>query len=126
MSEVENVETEKKSIVPSKYAGKYKKGHGDELAQFIEAQSAGEDGKFDWDNFFALIRANGVAEDKVVHYEALVASKAPGSQGRARMTLRNMLASIVRKADGQVKDINGETHTVELAPLPARQQKADA
>lgn len=121
---VSEVETEKKSIVPSKYAGKYKKGEGDELKLFIEGQCSDE-GKFSFDKFFELCRKNGVADDKVAHYEALVASKVPGSQGRARMTLRNMLAPVVRKA-GSLVGLDGASAAITLPPLPERQQKADA
>lgn len=99
-----------KSIVPSKYANKYKKGGNDALAQHITAQTGGDLAKF-----FALCRANGIAEEKVAHYETQVTEKRPGANGRARMTLRNMLENIVRKADGKVKNIDGSETTVELA-----------
>lgn len=85
-----------KSIVPSKYAGRYKSGGEDPLAQFIKAQCATNEG-FSFPKFFELCRKNGIAEEKVAHYEGQVAAKRHGAEGRARMTLRNMLATLVRK-----------------------------
>ena len=101
-----------KSIVPAKYAGKYKDGGSDALAQFINAECKGADG-FDYDKFFELCRINGLPEDKVAHYEDQVNAKKLGSQGRARMTLRNMLATIARK-DGQLKGLDEGLVEVEL------------
>lgn len=101
-----------KSIVPAKYAGKYKDGGSDALAQFINAECKGSDG-FDYDKFFELCRVNGLPEDKVAHYQAQVDSKKLGSQGRARMTLRNMLATIARKS-GQLKGLDEGLVEVEL------------
>lgn len=83
--------TKTKSIVPSGWKPK-----NDELSQFIDKQCSGKDG-FEMTAFFTLCRKNGIAEDKVKHYEDLVASKAHGAQGRAKMTLRNMLATPARK-----------------------------
>lgn len=105
--------TEKKSIVPTKYAGKYKNGGSDALANFINEQCTGKEG-FEYPAFFSLARTNDLPEEKVAHYEQLVAEKAHGSQGRARMTLRNMLATIARK-NGELKGLNGEMTTIELA-----------
>lgn len=86
----------KKSIVPEKYSGKYK-GAGDAVSEFINAQSSGKEG-FEFTAFFALARKNGIAEDKVAHYEAQVLEeKRPGAAGRARMTLGNMIRSLARK-----------------------------
>jgi hypothetical protein len=85
-----------KSIVPSKYAGRYKNGGEDALATFIKEQCA-EEGNFKFDKFFELCRKNGLPEEKVAHYEGQVGEKRHGAEGRARMTLRNMLATIVRK-----------------------------
>ena len=108
--------TEKKSIVPSKYAGKYKGGGSDALAEFINAECTGKEG-FEFSAFFALARANGLPEEKVAHYEGQVAEKRHGAQGRARMTLRNMLATIARK-NGKLAKLNGETQDIDL-PKPA-------
>jgi hypothetical protein len=105
MTDTTNAPT-KKSIVPAKYAGKYKDGGSDVLAKFINEQCKGADG-FDYAKFFDLCRENGLPKDKVDHYEAQVASKKLGSQGRARMTLRNMLATIARK-DAKLKDLDGD------------------
>jgi hypothetical protein len=85
-----------KSIVPSKYAGRYKNGGEDPLALFIKQQCV-EDGNFSFPKFFDLCRKNGITEEKVAHYEGQVAEKRHGAEGRARMTLRNMLATLVRK-----------------------------
>jgi hypothetical protein len=101
-----------KSIVPAKYAGRYKDGGSDALAQFINTECKGTDG-FDYDKFFELCRINGLPEDKVAHYQAQVDSKRLGSQGRARMTLRNMLATIARK-NGQLKALDEGLVEVEL------------
>jgi hypothetical protein len=96
MSDI-NVETKStKSIVPSKYAGRYKNGGDDPLAVFIKEQCT-VDGNFSFDRFFELCSANGIAEEKVEHYRNQVAEKRHGAEGRARMTLRNMLATFVRK-----------------------------
>jgi hypothetical protein len=91
-----------KSIVPSKYAGRYKNGGEDPLALFIKSECVA-DGNFDFGKFFELCRKNGIAEEKVAHYQAQVAEKRHGAEGRARMTLRNMLATLVRKANSAVK-----------------------
>lgn len=100
-----------KSIVPSGWKSK-----NDQLAQFVNEQCSGKEG-FEYPAFFALCRKNGLAEDKVKHYEELVASKAHGSQGRAKMTLRNMLATIARK-DGKLIGLSGEEVAIDL-PKPA-------
>jgi hypothetical protein len=91
-----------KSIVPSKYAGRYKNGGEDPLALFIKSECTA-DGNFDFGKFFELCRKNGIPEEKVAHYEGQVAEKRHGAEGRARMTLRNMLATIVRKNNSATK-----------------------
>lgn len=106
---------EKKSIVPSKYAGKYKGGGSDALAEFIKTHASGKDG-FEFTAFFELCRKNGIAEDKVKHYADLVTAKAHGAEGRARMTLRNMLATFARK-NGKLVDLSGKEHPIDL-PKP--------
>ena len=105
-----------KSIVPSKYSGRYKNGGDDPLALFIKEQSV-VDGNFSFDKFFELIEANGVPSEKVEHYRAQVAEKRHGAEGRARMTLRNMLATIVRK-NGKAIGLDGDEYAVNL-PKPA-------
>jgi hypothetical protein len=102
--------TERKSIVPSKYGTKYKKGGSDDLAKFINAQCTVESG-FDFDKFFDLCRANGIDAAKVDHYQQQVADKRHGAPGRARMTLRNMLATPARK-NGKLVGLDG--HEVPL------------
>lgn len=101
----------KKSIVPSGWKSKE-----DSLAKFINEQATGKDG-FEYTAFFALCRKNGLAEEKVAHYEGLVAEKAHGSQGRAKMTLRNMLATIARK-NGKLTALDGSEVAIDL-PKPA-------
>jgi len=113
-----------KSIVPSKYAGKYKDGGSDEVAAFIKEQSSGKDG-FEYGAFFALCRKNGIDEAKVAHYEGIVASKAHGGEGRARMTLGNMLRSKARK-DGKLISLGDEEVELHVAPLPERPKKEAA
>lgn len=117
-NQVEAGEAEKvtKSIVPSRYGNKYRNGGSDELATFINGQCAGKDG-FEYPAFFELCRKNGIAEDKVNHYASQVEEKRHGAPGRARMTLRNMLASIARK-EGKLVGLDGETHAVNV-PKPA-------
>jgi hypothetical protein len=113
-----------KSIVPGKYSGKYKNGGSDALAEFIKTQCNGKEG-FEFPAFFTLCRANGIAEDKVAHYSELVSSKAHGAEGRARMTLRNMLAAIARK-NGELVGIDGTTKTAIDLPKPAATGAAKA
>lgn len=114
--DAENQTAEKKSIVPSKYSGRYKGGGSDALAEFIKEQCTGKDG-FEFSAFFALARKNGLPEEKVAHYEGQIAEKRHGAQGRARMTLRNMLATIARK-EGKLTKLDGETQDIDL-PKPA-------
>jgi hypothetical protein len=119
MTEVETEVAETKtpkSIVPKKYANKYKGGGSDALAEFIKAQCTGKDG-FEWPAFFDLMRKNGIAEDQVAKYEVQVAEKRHGANGRARMTLRNMLAALARTR-GNVVDLNGVETPIDL-PKPA-------
>ena len=105
-----------KSIVQAKYAGRYKTGGEDELAQFIKQQCTDE-GNFHFSRFFELMAKNGVAQDKVDHYANQVAEKRHGAEGRARMTLRNMLATFVRK-NGKAIALDGSEVAVNL-PKPA-------
>jgi hypothetical protein len=95
-----------KSIVPTKYAGRYKNGGEDALANFIKDQCTTQEG-FQFDRFFDLCLKNGIAEDKVAHYKGQVAEKRHGAEGRARMTLRNMLATFVRK-NGKATALDGQ------------------
>lgn len=105
-----------KSIVPSKYAGRYKNGGEDPLAMFIKEQCATKEG-FSFDRFFELCSKNGIADDKVAHYKNQVAEKRHGAEGRARMTLRNMLATIVRK-NGKATGLDGSEVAIDV-PKPA-------
>lgn len=99
-------EAKGKSIVPKKYAGKYKNGGNDALAEFIKSQCNDEKGNFQFDKFFELCRKNGIADDKVAHYQTQVAEKRHGAEGRTRMTLRNMLATPARK-NGKLVGLDG-------------------
>lgn len=105
-----------KSIVPNKYGDKYKGGGSDALAEFINTQAKGKDG-FEYPAFFQLCKLNGLDEAKVDHYAGQVAEKRHGAQGRARMTLRNMLATLVRK-NGKLVGLDGTEHELSL-PKPA-------
>jgi hypothetical protein len=105
-----------KSIVPSRYAGRYKNGGEDELAVFIKEQCADKEG-FSFDKFFELCSKNGIAQDKVDHYKNQVTEKRHGAEGRARMTLRNMLATFVRK-NGKAIALDGSEVPLNL-PKPA-------
>ena len=104
------------SIVPKKYAGRYKNGGTDELATFIKEQCSSE-GNFSFERFFELMATNGLPTEKVEHYKAQVAEKRHGAEGRARMTLRNMLATLVRK-NGKAIGLDGSEVAISL-PKPA-------
>jgi len=108
----EPTEKTTKSIVPSKYSGRYKNGGEDALAQFIKEQCTA-DGKFDFEKFFELCSKNGLPQEKVDHYKGQVGEKRHGAEGRARMTLRNMLATIARK-NGKLVGLDGEECEVNL------------
>jgi len=125
-SEVENQETQtadaadksdaaaRKSIVPG--GGKSK---GDDLSKFIDEQCTGKDG-FQWPAFFELARKNiggSLTKDKIDHYEGQVAEKRHGAQGRAKMTIRNMMATIARK-NGKLVGLDGTEVALDL-PKPA-------
>jgi hypothetical protein len=118
MSDQANTETEAKvakSIVPARYAGRYKAGGSDALAEFINAQCKGKDG-FEYPAFFELALKNGVSQEQVDKYSAQVNEKRHGSQGRARMTLRNMIATSVRK-NGKAIALDGSEVAIDL-PKP--------
>lgn len=113
-----------KSIVPGRYGNKYRNGGSDALAEFINKQSTGADG-FEYPAFFELCRKNGIAEDKVAHYAAQVAEKRHGAPGRARMTLRNMLASIARK-NGKLVALDGTEVAIDVPKPPVSGSAAKA
>jgi len=102
-----------KSIVPARYAGRYKGGGSDALATFINDQCKGKEG-FEYEAFFELALKNGVSQEQVDKYAGQVAEKRHGSQGRARMTVRNMIATQVRKS-GVVIGLDGSETPIELA-----------
>lgn len=105
---------ETKSIVPAKYAGKYKGGGQGATSDFIRA-TCGEGDKFEYPAFFSLCRKNGIAEDKVALYEGQVESKTQGANGRARMTLGNMLRALARKNQKLVNLADEEVEVAEPA-----------
>lgn len=105
-----------KSVVPAKYAGKYKGGGSGPVPEFIKSQSY-DNGAIVLDSFWALCRKNELPEDKVQHYIDLVASKAQGAAGKARMTLGNMLAAKARK-QGFLLDQSGNQVALDV-PKPA-------
>lgn len=105
---------ETKSVVPAKYAGKYKDGGSGPTAEFIKAQCTGKEG-FEFPAFFDLASKNGIAEDKVAAYRQKVADNVAGAPGLARMTLGNMLRALARKQQN-LKDLKGKTVDV-LEPV---------
>lgn len=113
---VETPATAPKSIVPSKYAGKYKNGGSGAVPDFIKSQ-AYEGNDLVPDSFFSLCTVNGIDADKIAHYKAQVDAKTQGSAGRARMTLGNMLASKARK-QGFLLNQAGEQVALDV-PKPA-------
>lgn len=115
---------DRKSIVPAKYSSKYKDGGDSPTSKFIKQECVGKDG-FEFPAFFNLCRINGIAEDKVKHYEGVIASKAHGGEGRTRMTLRNMLATIARK-NGKLKKQDGTEQEVVEAKAPVSGAAAKA
>src|SRR5688572_14363405 len=88
--------TAPKSIVPGKYAGKYKNGGSDVVAEFIKSQSY-ENGDVVPESFFSLCTVNGLDEAKIAGFRDAVAAKTQGAAGRARMTLGNTLRAKARK-----------------------------
>lgn len=106
---------EAKSIVPKKYAGKYKGGGSDDLARFIK-QEAGEGDKFNWDSFWLLCRKNGIADEQVNKYQEQVSADAHGAKGRARMTLGNMLRAKARK-NGKLIKLDDTEDAVSVAAV---------
>jgi hypothetical protein len=101
------VATEKstKSIVPAKYAGKYKNGGSDPVADFIKSQ-CGEGEKFAFDSFWALCQKNGISEEQTNKYAGQIAEARQGAKGRARMTLGNTLRANARK-NGKLIALDG-------------------
>ena len=114
--------TEAKSIVPNKYAGKYKNGGQGPTSDFIRNQ-CGEGDKFEYDAFFNLASKNGIPEDKIALYKGQVDAKQLGANGRARMTLGNMLRAKARK-DQKLVALNGETIDVAEPQLPKPEKAA--
>ena len=117
---------EVKSIVPSKYAAKYKDPNNDDpLRTFIKEQCGQP---IDLSKFYALLRANGIAEEHIKKFEVLTENlgnddkgnpikPAGGVAGRAVMTLRNRLTPIARTDKGIV-GLDGKTYDVRLPPAP--------
>lgn len=114
-----DAETERKSIVPAKYANKYKNGGEGPTAEFIKDQCTEKDGTFSFSAFFDVARKNGIAEDKVSTYEQAVKEEAHGARGRARMTLGNMLRAKARK-EQKLAGLNGKPVDVAEAQLEVK------
>lgn len=95
-----------KTIVPPKYAGKYKNGGQGPLSDFIR-QTCGEGDKFEFTAFWELCRKNGISEEQITKYKQQVDDKAHGANGRARMTLANSLRAIARKQQ-TLKNLAGD------------------
>lgn len=115
-------ETAPKSIVPNKYAGKYKGGGSDPAAEFIKEKTY-DKGAVVLSSLYALCRQNlegTLTEEQVAKFEAQteVEKPAQGAAGRARMTLGNMLRARARK-NGGLKDLNGEFVAIEGLEKPA-------
>jgi hypothetical protein len=110
-----------KSIVPARYAGRYKGGGSSPTADFINTQCKDEKG-LSFDKFFDLCSANGISDVEVNKYKSQVDAKVGGSAGRARMTLGNRLVAIARKHQKLV-GLDGEEHEVAqpAAPTPAKE-----
>lgn len=111
--------TKTKSIVPPGWKPK-----NDELSQFIDKQCVGKDG-FEYSALFELCRKNGLDEAKIKNYEEVVASKVHGGQGRAKMTLRNMLATPARK-NGNLIALDGSEVAISIAKPAASGAAAKA
>ena len=125
MTDETNTATEAKvtkSIVPARYAGRYKGGGSDALAAFINEQCKDDKGNFSFDRFWDLCTANGIADAEVNKYKVQVEDKVNGAAGRARMTLRNRLAAIIRKT-GKAVDMNGDEQDLDV-PSPTAKKEA--
>jgi hypothetical protein len=110
-----------KSIVPSKYAAKYKDPKNDDpLRSFIKEQCGSP---IDLVKFYALLRANGIGDEHIKKFEAITTDLPEGTKpaggvaGRAVMTLRNRLTPIARSDKGIV-GLDGKTYDVKLPPAP--------
>ncbi len=118
--------TESKSVVPAKYAGKYKNGGSGATSDFIRAQ-CGEGDKFEFQAFFNLAALNGISDEQVAKYKGQVDAKENGANGRARMTLGNTLRATARK-NGKLIGLDKKEHVVEepaLAPSGAAKAQAE-
>lgn len=113
---------ESRSVVPAKYAGKYKNGGEGPTSEFIKAQ-CGEGDKFEFPAFFQLAAKNGIDEAKIANYKSAVDAKTNGANGRARMTLGNMLRALARK-NQKLVGLNGKDVAVAEPQLPKAEKKA--
>jgi hypothetical protein len=114
-----------KSIVPAKYAGKYKDpANDDALRTFIKEQTY-ENGKVNLDKFYELCLANGVPAEQVTKYKTQTDAKVGGASGRAVMTLRNLMSTVARKGEG-MKGLDGKTYDVKIAKAALTGAAADA
>ena len=126
MTDETNTATEAKvtkSIVPARYAGRYKGGGSDALAAFINEQCKDEKGVFSFERFWTLCGNNSISESEIEKYRSQVDAKVNGAAGRARMTLRNRLAAIARKV-GKLADHDGDEVEVSVPPVASTKKEA--
>lgn len=123
-------DTEKtiKSIVPSKYASKYKDPSNDDALRTFIKEQCGENGKINLPKFYELLRKNEIADEHIKKFEVLTENlgndekgnpikPAGGVAGRAVMTLRNRLTPRARTDKGLI-GLDGKTYDVRVAPAP--------
>jgi hypothetical protein len=84
-----------------------KRGNGDWLQRELQGETIGEDGKFLFDRFVAILDANGVDYSRW-------STTTKGWEGRFRMSGSLVLRGRVGKA-GVLRTPDGETNLVELA-----------
>lgn len=124
--QAEATTTTKKSIVPSKYSGKYRGGGIGPTAAFINEQCKTSDGTFSFQVFFDLATKNGIDAAQVEKYRAQVFDeKRHGAPGRARMTIGNMLNAKARK-DGKLIALDGTEVAISVPKAPVTGAAASA
>lgn len=98
--EGDDEEGERGGFIKSKYREEYRKHEdscGDDLAQFLGSEFKDKDGKFMPAEFIAFVEENGIEPGEFRAITRKSGDLPHGLMGRARMTLRNRLASLVRK-----------------------------
>lgn len=115
-----------KSIVPNKYAAKYKDPANDDALRTFIKEQCGQ--PINLTKFYELCRLNGVGEEHIKVFadktenlgndeKGNPVKPAGGVAGRAVMTLRNRLTPVARKGEG-IKGLDGVTYDVKLPPAP--------